>query len=93
MAAPVLGQMVWVDRPLPLDHVFDPAFVLTNVGTGTYVGAGGGTFYTVTALVFSPTMGNGLAPQIVSVNLYPDRATADTYRSAQGAPVWVASVL
>jgi hypothetical protein len=93
MAAPTIGQLVFVDRPLPLDHVFDPGFVLTNVTSGTYVGAGGGTFYTVTALVFSPTGGGGLVPQIVTAQLYPDRATTDIFRSAQGATTWAASVV
>jgi hypothetical protein len=91
MAAPTIGQLVFVTRPQGLDHGFDPALVLANIGSGSYPPAG--TYYAVTALAFSPTGGGGLVPQTVTVNLYPDRATADTYRSAQGAAVWAASVV
>jgi hypothetical protein len=51
-------------------------------------------YYAVTALVFSTIVDNGhVNPTTVPVNVYPDRATATTYRSGSVEQTRAGSVL
>lgn len=74
MAAPSIGQMVFVARPqsAPMPG-WDPALVLTNTGAGIH----GSTSYMVTALVFRTEVDHGpVTPITVPAELYSTRAAA-----------------
>jgi hypothetical protein len=73
MAAPSLGQMVFVARPQTASAGWDPGFVLTNTGAGQH----GSTSYMVTALVFRTEVDYGhVTPITCPCEVWPTRAAA-----------------